>query len=299
MFNLRPFDGGILAYWVHDLNPVILPLYGNLAIRWYGLSYVAGFLIAWWLLSLYSRKDRSPWDTDQRMASLLAIAIGLFVGGRVGYMLLYNLPNFVQNPLSLFYIWEGGMASHGGFIGCAVAVYSVSRTTSTPFLATSDIVVTLASPGIFLGRIANFINGELWGKVTDLPWAVIFPQSATWETSLKQIVPRHPSQLYEAVLEGLVLFAYIQFRFWKKGRGVPNGQLAGEFFIAYAFLRILGELFREPDAAGFILGLSRGTFYSIILGLGGVLWIIVVQRYRSKEDGSSTEMEPQVDKRHD
>ena len=295
MFNLRPFEGGILAYWVHDLDPVILPIYGNLAIRWYGLSYVAGFLIAWWLLSFYSRRGRCPWDAEQRMASLVRIAIGILVGGRLGYMLLYDLSSFTRNPLSLFYIWEGGMASHGGFIGCAVAVYFVSKTSSTPFLRTSDLVVTLASPGIFLGRIANFINGELWGRITDLPWAVIFPQSAPPGTALDQIPPRHPSQLYEAALEGLVLFAYIQFRFWKRGRlparpagGIPDGQLSGEFLVAYAALRILGELFREPDPAGLILGLSRGTFYSLILGLVGLCWIFAV-RWAGRGDGGETD----------
>ena len=293
MLNLRPFEGGILAYWVHDLNPVILPIYENLAIRWYGLSYVAGFFVAWWLLSFYSRRGRCPWDADQRMASLVSIAIGLLVGGRLGFMLFYDLPNFAHNPLSLFYIWKGGMASHGGFIGSAVAVYIVSRTSSTPFLRTSDIVVTLASPGIFLGRIANFINGELWGKITDLPWAVIFPQSAPPGTALNQIPPRHPSQLYEAALEGLVLFAYIQIRFWKRGRGVPDGQLAGEFFVAYAALRIFGELYREPDPAGLILGLSRGTFYSLILGVVGILWIVWVRRAgRTDDGGERTEGRP-------
>ena len=150
-------------------------------------------------------------------------------------------------------------------------------------------------PASFWAGSRNFINGELWGKITDLPWAVIFPQSAPPGTALDQIPPRHPSQIYEAALEGLVLFAYIQFRFWKRGRlparpagGIPDGQLAGEFFVAYAALRILGELFREPDSAGLIMGLSRGTFYSLILGLVGLCWIFAV-RWAGRGGGGGTD----------
>lgn len=267
------------GYWVHDLDPVVLPIYKNLAIRWYGLSYVAGFLIAGWLLSLYFRKKRSPFDPDQQISFILTLAIGTLVGGRLGYMLLYDLSGLVRNPLTVIRVWEGGMASHGGFLGCIMAVYLISRKSGTPFFRTGDIAVTLAPPGILFGRVANFINGELWGKTTEVPWAVIFPQSAPPGTPWEQIPARHPSQLYEASLEGLVLGAYIQWRFWsRRGNNPPSGQITGEFFIAYALLRIISEIFREPDEAGLLMGLSRGTFYSLVLGLIGVCWIFAARR---------------------
>jgi phosphatidylglycerol:prolipoprotein diacylglycerol transferase len=161
-------------------------------------------------------------------------------------------------------VWEGGMASHGGMIGVILATGWFARRNGIPMLHLWDLVATTAPAGLFFGRIANFINGELWGKPSTVPWAVIFPRSASPDQP-DLLVPRHPSQLYEAALEGVLLFAYMQWRFWRSDTARERpGRLAGEFLIVYALVRIAGEAFREPDAT-LILGMSRGTFYSIFM----------------------------------
>lgn len=262
-----------MAYWAHDIDPVVFQLSDSLAVRWYGVAYILGFVIAAWLLACYYRKERSPLDPDAQSSLLTALIIGVLVGGRVGYLLLYQPEAWLHHPLLLFQVWQGGMASHGGFVGVAVAALWVSRRRGIAILRLSDILVTLAPPGIFLGRIANFINGELWGRPAEVPWAVSFREGPLGEYG----PPRHPSQLYEAVLEGLVLTVYTQVRFWLSDPAkLRPGQLAGEFFIAYAILRIIGEVFREPDA-GLILGLSRGVFYSFFLLLAGI--VILSRRF--------------------
>ncbi len=259
-------------YWLHDLSPFIIRFSENFGLRWYGLAYVLGFSAAYWLLAFYYKKGRSPWNADQQATAFWAIVLGVVLGGRLGYMLLYDWGNFVRNPLILIRVWEGGMASHGGFVGSLLAGIWFTRKSKTPFLKTADIFCTLPLPGIFFGRIANFINGELWGKVTDVPWAVLFPASP------HPLSPRHPSQLYAALLEGLLLCLYTQIRFWTgKPEKRPEGQLCGEFFLAYALVRILGEAFREPDAS-LIFGLSRGVFYSLFLAAGGIAMIFWARR---------------------
>ena len=272
-------EPNFLAYYQHDLNPVLLPIYGDFAIRWYGISYILGFIAAGGLLRLYFKMGRSTWNSEDQVNIIIYLALGTMIGGRLGFMLLYDLHDFLRNPLSFFEFWKGGMASHGGFVGCLFAAFFIARRMETPFPKTTDLIVTIAPPGLFFGRIANFINGELWGKISQVPWAVIFPASALPDTPPELIAPRHPSQLYEAVLEGLVLGAYIQLRFWRSNPPrAPAGQLTGEFFLAYSILRIVGEIFREPDPAGLILGLSRGVFYSLILGAVGALWIVWVRK---------------------
>jgi phosphatidylglycerol:prolipoprotein diacylglycerol transferase len=167
------------------------------------------------------------------------------------------------------------MASHGGFVGVCLVLFWMVKKHKLAWRPLADILVTLAPPGLFLGRIANFINGELWGKISYVPWAVIFPKSAPEGTPLAEIAPRHPSQLYEALLEGLFLTLYTQWRFWRSDitREKP-GHLAGEFLVLYAVVRAIGEIFREPDAS-LLLGLSRGTFYSLFLFIGGMLLILI------------------------
>lgn len=272
------------AYWVHDLSPFLIRFTENVGIRYYGLAYVLGFLIAAYLLRLYFKYRRSPFDPEQQQQIMMWGIIGVLVGGRIGYMLLYDIHGLLSDPLSLFAVWRGGMSSHGGFIGVILVLWIFARRTGQSFLLTGDIAVTLMPAGLFLGRIANFINGELWGKVTTVPWAVIFPKSAfTAATPLEEIPPRHPSQLYEAVFEGLFLAVWVQLRFWRKTL-LPKGQLSGEFLLLYAVLRIFAEIFREPDRSiSLILGLSRGQFYSLFLALGGII-LIVFSRYAAKKD---------------
>jgi phosphatidylglycerol:prolipoprotein diacylglycerol transferase len=272
-------------YWVHDLDPVIIQFTETLAVRWYGLAYVAGFLVAFGLLRLYWKKGRSPLNPQMQESMAMAMILGVVLGGRIGYFLLYDFSAFVANPLIFFKVWEGGMASHGGFIGVAVAGLICASKFNVSPLRLGDLVASVSAPGLLFGRIANFINGELWGKVTDVPWAVIFPQSAPTGMPVQLIPPRHPSQLYEALLEGLILFLYMQLRFWGvRGRQQPEnrdsspsarpGHLTGEFLVVYSLARWIGESFREPDAS-LVMGLSRGIFFSLFLlaaGIGLIVW---------------------------
>lgn len=260
-----------LAYWVDDLSPILF-----FHIRYYGLAYVLGFVSGWALLRLYHQRGRSPLGVEAVDDLILAVALGVLIGGRLGSYLLYDgWRDFSKDPLGIFKVWQGGMASHGGFLGVAVALLLYSRKKQIAFLQLSDLIVSVAPLGLFFGRIANFINGELWGKVWHGPWAVIFPKSAAPGTPLSLIEPRHPSQLYEAGLEGALLFAYVQWRFWNsKAQRDHHGRITGEFLIAYALVRIFGELFRQPDEGiDLILGLSRGTFYSLFLIASGAVII--------------------------
>lgn len=300
------------TFVVHDLDPFLIQFSQGIGIRWYGLAYVLGFVIGILLLRLYHRKGLSPLDADSRWTLLMAIAVGTVLGGRLGYVLLYRPEIFLENPLGLIAVWSGGMASHGGMVGIAAGIawfvwfYNrrmagqvQTRGTDEPpprlsWWRISDLCVTLAPPGILLGRIANYINGELWGRVSTVPWAHIFPMAQepphfdpngpiVFVEGIGLANPRHPSQLYGAALEGLVLGIYLHWRLWRGGitarygknpRTGHPGQLTGEFLIAYAILRIIGEVFREPDAS-LIMGVSRGIFYSlfmVVAGIGVIWW---------------------------
>lgn len=246
----------------------------NFGIRWYGLAYVLGFLTAAWLLSLYHKRGKSPFNKDQQYNVLLFLVAGTMLGGRLGYMLLYDLQTLLSAPWKIIQVWKGGMASHGGIAGIVAAcLYLGYRYKQSPWKV-GDIVVTLGPAGILFGRLANYINGELWGKISTVPWAVVFPGASP------PGVPRHPSQLYEAALEGLFMLVYLQARFWRSEVTERKpGQLTGEFFVLYPVVRILGEQFREPDAdVDPILGMSRGIFYSIIMLLVGVGFIVRARR---------------------
>jgi phosphatidylglycerol:prolipoprotein diacylglycerol transferase len=263
------------SYWIHDLSPFLWRFPGELAnwgpggIRWYGISYLLGFISAYFLLKLYFKHNRSPYDQEQIMNLVTFQVIGVLVGGRIGYLLLYQGEKFLNDPLTIFRVWEGGMASHGGFIGVFVATLWYAKKSSQSIKPIGDLIVSVVPPGLFFGRIANFINGELWGKVTLVEWGVIFPKAPDFALGMA----RHPSQIYAALSEGLIPFIYIQWRFWRSS--IINkypGQLAGEFLIIYSVARIFNELFREPDAT-LLYGISRGQFYSIFLLIGGIFII--------------------------
>ena len=282
MYLLAALPTGSLAdrYWVHPWNrPYLVQFTDTIGIHYYGLAYVLAFLIGGWLLVQYSRRGRSPLTPDQPYDFLFALVVGVLLGGRLGYFLLYWPGQLLQDPVVLFRVWEGGMASHGGFVGVAAAVLWFARRTKTKFRQLADLTVTITPQGLLLGRIANFINGELWGRTTNVPWAVIFPQSDP-TMPVRLILPRHPSQLYEAGLEGLLLFVYLQLRFWRSRTAQERpGQLSGEFLIGYAIVRSFCEQFREPDVGVEpILGLTRGTFYSIFLVVAGVALIVWSRR---------------------
>jgi len=270
----------VLAYHAHQPRPFLIQFSENFGIRYYGLAYILGFVVGAWLLNRYYKKGLSPYNPDQQTDLFVALIIGVVAGGRVGYFLFYTPELILSEPWKVFFVWEGGMASHGGFIGVALATLYIARKHSQSFWLTADLVCSLAPAGLLFGRIANYLNGELWGKVTDVSWAVLFSTAPDGGT-----LPRHPSQLYEAALEGLVMLLYSQFRIWRSPilKNHP-GSLVGEFLFVYSILRVVGEQFREPDA-DLTLGLSRGTTLSILMGLAGLAIAISA---RKRTSSSST-----------
>jgi phosphatidylglycerol---prolipoprotein diacylglyceryl transferase len=265
-----------LAFWEHTPHPFLIRFSENIGIRYYGLAYLLGFVGAAWLLHRYHRAGRSPFGLNMISDLMTYLIAGVLVGGRLGYFLFYQPHMLLAEPLMLFRVWEGGMASHGGFIGVIAALWIFARRHHVPLFHVSDIVVSTVPLGLGLGRVANFLNGELWGKVSDVPWAFVFDQTGGGN------LPRHPSQLYEAVLEGFLLFALLQWRFWRSETVKQRpGRLSGEFLLAYAVARVVCEYFREPDA-GLILGLSRGTFYSLFIASGGLALMLRASRVDSQ-----------------
>ena len=225
-----------------NFDPVALSI-GPLSIHWYGLMYLAGFAAGIVLGRYRARRSGNgggngggAWREDEVLDLVFYIAVGVVVGGRLGYVLFYNLSFYLSSPLDIIAIWDGGMSFHGGLLGVIAALWYYARKTDRGFLAVADFLAPLIPPGLFFGRIGNFINQELWGKVTDAPWGVLFytaPGS-----------PRHPSQLYEAALEGLLLFIII---WWYSSKQRRPGRVCGLFLLGYGVLRFIAEFFREPD----------------------------------------------------
>ncbi len=243
------------------IDPVAIQI-GPLKVHWYGLMYLLGFLIFWGLGRLRARREDIVVRPEQVSDMLFYMMLGVVLGGRIGYTLFYNLPQFLADPLVLFRIWEGGMSFHGGLLGVVAAVWLYQRRQGWGFWRTMDFVAPLAPLGLGAGRIGNFINGELWGKPTDLPWGMVFPGAGP--------LPRHPSQLYEAALEGVVLFAVL----WLfSARPRPAGSVSGLFLIGYGVFRFLIEFIREPDAhIGYLAfgWLTMGQVLSLPMVLFGV-----------------------------
>jgi phosphatidylglycerol:prolipoprotein diacylglycerol transferase len=253
------------------IDPVAVHI-GPLAIRWYGLAYVTGILLAWWLMKARATRAGGGWTEEGVSDLTFYVAIGLVVGGRLGYTLFYNLDVYLYDPLAIFKVWQGGMSFHGGLIGGMVGATWYARKTGRSVLEVMDLVAPVIPVGLFLGRIANFINGELWGDPTDLPWGVVFPDPAAGE------IPRHPSQLYEALLEGVVLFA-ILWPFSKRPR--PPGLVSGLFLIGYGLARFLVEFVRTPDAhIGYLAfgWLTLGQVLTVPVVLAG-LWLSLRPRH--------------------
>jgi len=248
-----------------QIDPVLIHL-GPLAIRWYGVMYLVGFLAAYGLIRHLARLRNLPLDGDGAADLLFYGAVGVVAGGRLGYVLFYNPGWYLAHPLEALAIWQGGMSFHGGLLGVVAAALLFCRRRQLPVLATGDILVTAATVGLGLGRIGNFINGELWGRTTDLPWGVIFPGAG--------LEPRHPSQLYQAFLEGLVLFVFL---YWLHRRQGPRGVPFFSFFVGYGVFRFLVEFVRQPDAhLGFLWGgATMGQLLSIpmiMFGVAGLFW---------------------------
>jgi phosphatidylglycerol:prolipoprotein diacylglycerol transferase len=272
------------------------------ALRWYALAYIIGLAAGWWIIvqavkrpTLWPR-DTAPMRPDQVEGLLTAVVLGVILGGRFGYVLFYQPGGYLSDPLSILRIWEGGMSFHGGLIGVAVAAWIFCRRNAIPLLQVADAMAMVVAIGLFLGRIANFINAELWGRPSDLPWAVVFPGRAAQEcltpvgiveTHLGLACARHPSQLYEAALEGLVMGTVLLVLAWRRGWLKRPGALTGVFLILYGLSRFAVEFVRQPDAQfvspgnpvghalqfGAGLGLTMGQLLTLPMIAAG-LWLI-------------------------
>ena len=300
----------MLAYYLHDLDPIIFRVYDNIGPRWYGLAYVLAFICGYALLGLLAKRDYADLPASRVGDFVTGCALfGVIIGGRLGYVFFYK-PEMLREPLSILRVWEGGMSSHGGMIGLLFFTLYYARRHKLSWANLADNLGVTAPLGLFFGRCANFINGELYGRAANVAWAVQFPkelldhpaeadraiaacaqidpslttpeaivsavhrQSQVKEVLRTILTPRHPSQLYEAFFEGVILFAIL----WivRTRTRQPNGVLMGLFFICYAIFRIVIETFREPDAT-LIAGFTRGQFFSFFLIAIGVAFVVAAK----------------------
>jgi phosphatidylglycerol:prolipoprotein diacylglycerol transferase len=254
------------------IDPVLVE-FGPLVIRWYALAYVAGLLIGWQYLLRLARGEPKVMERQDVDDFLLWATLGVIIGGRLGYVLFYNAEYFLSRPLEILAMWRGGMSFHGGLLGMVAAIVLFSRKRRLELLGVCDLIALVAPIGLFFGRVANFINGELFGRATDVPWAMVFPRGGP--------APRHPSQLYEAALEGLVLFLILLAIDRLTGARARRGVLTGIFLAGYGAFRSFVEFFREPDAhLGFLLaGTTMGQLLSLpLLAIGLYLIVAALRR---------------------
>jgi phosphatidylglycerol:prolipoprotein diacylglycerol transferase len=261
------------------INPVLISI-GPFAVRWYALAYIVGITAGW----LYARAiiaserlwgGRAPFTVTDFDDFVIWITLGIILGGRIGYVLFYNFAHFAANPVEILRLWNGGMSFHGGVIGCVLAIILFALRRHIPVLSLGDVTAAVAPIGLLLGRLANFINGELWGRPTDVPWAMVFPHGGA--------TPRHPSQLYEASLEGVVLFIVLALLV-RSGALKRPGVVTGVFAIGYGVARIICEFFREPDLQlGFLWGgLTMGMLLCIPLLLAGIAVLAIAFQHAPK-----------------
>ena len=260
---------------VHNFDPVLIDL-GLFQIRWYSVAYIVGIILGW----IYSNKiikemtkkyNFTLINTEVFDNLIIYLILGIILGGRLGYVVFYNFDYYSQNLYEILKLWEGGMSFHGGLLGVIIATVIFSKVNKINFLNFTDIIACAAPIGLCLGRVANFINGELFGKISTLPWAVIFPNEGS--------VARHPSQIYEAILEGIILFILINFFALKKQLLLKTGYISGLFLIFYSVARIIGENFREPDIhLGYFFNyFSMGTILSFATFLAGCFIILLIR----------------------
>lgn len=301
----------MLAYYVHHLDPFVFHFSENVGPRWYGLAYVLAFACSYALLRVLAKQGYADLAPERVGDFITGCALfGVIVGGRLGYVFLYK-PEMLREPWTILFVWQGGMSSHGGMIGILLFTFYYARRHQLSWTNLGDNLVVTAPMGLFFGRCANFINGELYGRAATVPWAVQFPkellddpreaeravsvcvqidpalktpeaiidavhrQPAVRDALRSILLPRHPSQLYEAFFEGIVLFAILWFVRTRLRQ--PNGVLTGLFFVCYAIFRIVVENFREPDAS-LILGITRGQFFSFFLIAIGIAFIVAAKR---------------------
>lgn len=243
-----------------NIDPIAFSI-GPLAVRWYGLMYLAGFAIGWWLGTRRIAKGLAPITRAQLDDLLFLVVLGVILGGRLGYVLFYKPAYYAAHPLEILAIWQGGMSFHGGLLGVMLAMVVAARRHKVDWLRLMDFIAPLIPPGIAAGRLGNFINAELPGRVTDVPWGMVFPGAGD--------TPRHPSQLYQFALEGLTLFALL---WWFSSKPRPRGQISAMFLLGYGVLRFVAEFAREPDSfIGYLaLGLTMGQWLCLAMIAGGL-----------------------------
>jgi phosphatidylglycerol:prolipoprotein diacylglycerol transferase len=258
-------------------DPVLIS-FGPFAIRWYALAYICGILLGWLYARAIIANERlwggpAPFTAADFDDFILWVTLGIILGGRTGYVLFYNFDFFLAHPAEILQVWKGGMSFHSGFLGCVLAVILFGLKRRISILSLGDVTCAVGPIGLFLGRLANFVNGELWGRTTDVPWAMVFPSRDAGP------FPRHPSQLYEATLEGLVLFVILTLLI-RRGALKRPGFIIGAFAIGYAVTRSFCELFREPDAQlGFLWGgMTMGMLLSVPLLIAGIGFIAYALR---------------------
>ena len=248
------------------IDPVAIEI-GPLAIRWYALAYVVGILVGWQYMKNVARLPPNRVSPAMVDDLILWITLGIILGGRLGYTLFYKPGYYLDHPLEILALWQGGMSFHGGLVGVCLSIWLYARAKKIDWRALGDVVVTAVPIGLFLGRLANFVNAELYGRPSDVPWAMVFPRGGP--------EPRHPSQLYEAFLEGAVLFAILWYAAYRTRALHRPGYIGGLFLVGYGLARTIGEMFREPDAhLGFLLsGITMGQLLSLPLIIAGI-WLI-------------------------
>jgi phosphatidylglycerol:prolipoprotein diacylglycerol transferase len=267
------------------LSPVALDLH-YIQIRWYSLAYIVGIILAWWYVNRLLRQPGAPMATRHVDDLVFYATLGILIGGRLGYVLFYMPQFYLDNPGEILKLWQGGMSFHGGAIGVTLAMIYLARKNRLSLLRVADYIACGVPIGLFLGRLANFVNGELWGRITDVPWAMVFPGDMTHQ-------PRHPSQLYEAGLEGIGLFLLLAWLFWRTDARYQPGKLTGAFLLGYGLIRVLLENFRAPDESlGFIVGpITMGQILSLPMIIGGAYLIATAKRRQRQTDpaiGGST-----------
>ncbi|NTS76441.1 prolipoprotein diacylglyceryl transferase [Catenovulum sp. SM1970] len=261
------------AWQFPQIDPVIFSI-GPISLHWYGFMYLIGFIGAWYFANRWVEHENTPWNKEQISDLLFYGFLGVIIGGRLGYVFFYQFDSFIDDPLYLLKIWTGGMSFHGGFLGVLAAFYFFAHKTSTRFFQVADFIAPLVPIGLGAGRIGNFINAELWGRTTDVPWGIVFPGAGD--------LPRHPSQLYEFFLEGLVLFIILM---WFRRTPRPVGAISGIFSLGYGTFRFMVEYVREPDAhlQNFMNGyVTMGQMLSLPMIIVGIA--ILVWAYRSPKN---------------
>lgn len=252
------------SHWVFPgFDPIAIQL-GPLPVHWYGLMYLLGFVFAWLVANYRAAQPGSLWTKDQVSDLLFYGFLGVIIGGRLGYVFFYQFDSLLEDPLYLIKIWTGGMSFHGGLIGVLVALWLFARKSHKTFFAVGDFIAPLIPFGLGAGRIGNFINGELWGRVTEVPWGVIYPAAG--------MMPRHPSQLYQFALEGVALLIILNLAWWLKS---PRGVVSGLFLFCYGLFRFMVEFVREPDAhmGLYFNAFSMGQLLSMPMMIAGALLI--------------------------